>query len=402
MQFPFKNPCALYDTSKIGGELSTYNEWIETQLEQETVNHSNFHISDPSLISLPQESSTPIEQLEMSCSSQDDNRLNESPTTETMESTINQPTELTQCHNVKSCTGQLNPSQDGHHDDDLPSIHVELETNQNGAQNSSLPSNNSDDQFTSSNRPEVELSRNHNMVTQAQRGITKPNPRYAYLHKEIPTEPKTVISALKNDGWKAAMHEELHALKINDTWDIVQREAHMNVSTFTLYAFSDADWAGCPITRRFTTGYCTLLGGNCISWCAKKQPTISLSSAEAEYKSMASTTAEITWLTYLLQDIGIYIPNPPILHCDNISALHMTVNHVFHGRTKHVEMDYHFVREKVAFGNLVTQYVSSSSQLADIFTKPLPRTSFNELRTKLGLSLLPRPSLRGSVNAFDG
>ncbi|GKV51885.1 hypothetical protein SLEP1_g58504 [Rubroshorea leprosula] len=106
---------------------------------------------------------------------------------ETMESTISQPTELTQSHNVKSCTGQLNPSQDGHHDDDLPSIHVEMETNQNGAQNSSLPPNNSDDQFTSSNRPEVELSRTHNMVTRAQRGITKPNPRYAYLHKEIPT-----------------------------------------------------------------------------------------------------------------------------------------------------------------------------------------------------------------------
>ncbi|GKV11134.1 hypothetical protein SLEP1_g22416 [Rubroshorea leprosula] len=229
MQFPFKNPCELYDTSKIGGELSTYNEWIKTQLEQETVNHSNLHISDPSLISLPQESSTPIEQLKMNCGSQDDNRLNESPTTETMESTISQPTELTQSHNVKSCTGQLNPSQDSHHAGDLPSIHVEMETNQNGAQNSSLPSNNSDDQFTSSNRPEVELSRTHNLVTRAQRGITKLNPRYAYLHKEIPREPKTVISALKNDGWKAAMHEELHALKINDTWDLVPREAHMNV-----------------------------------------------------------------------------------------------------------------------------------------------------------------------------
>ncbi|GKV51884.1 hypothetical protein SLEP1_g58503 [Rubroshorea leprosula] len=565
--FPFKNSCELYDTSKIGGELSTYNEWIETQLEQETVNHSNLHIFDPSLISLPQESSTPIEQLEMNCGSQDDNRLDESPTTETMESTISQPTELTQSHNVKSCTGQLNPSQDSHHAGDLPSIHVEMETNQNGAQNSSLPSNNFDDQFTSSNRPEVELSRTHNMVTRAQRGITKLNPRYAYLHKEIPREPKTVISALKNDGWKAAMHEELHALKINDTWDLIPREAHINVvgckwvfktklkpdgnldrlkarlvakgfhqiegldflETFSPvvkpasirtvittacmkgwtirqldvknaflhgylsepvymeqppgfidsvhpshwflkelgreFAIKDlgsihyflgieahttknglflcqakyakdllhrAQMDGCkPISTpmatkdravtddklfhdptfyrsivvkrilRYINGYCTFLGGNCISWCAKKQPTVSLSSAEAEYKSMASTTAEITWLTYLLRDTGIDIPNPPILHCDNISALHMTVNPVFHGRTKHVEMDYHFVRENVAFGNLITRYVSSSSQLADIFTKPLPRTSFNELRTKLGLSLLTRPSLRGSVNAFD-
>ncbi|KAJ8768265.1 hypothetical protein K2173_021205 [Erythroxylum novogranatense] len=168
-------------------------------------------------------------------------------------------------------------------------------------------------------------------------------------------------------------------------------------STLDLYAFSDADWAGCPLTRRSTTRYCTFLGANCLSWCAKKQPTVARSSAEAEYKSMSSTTVELTWLTYLLRDIGIVLAKPPILHCDNLSALHMTVNPVFHGRTKHIELDYHFVREKVAMGNLVTHFVSSQAQLADIFTKPLPRSIFMDLRNKLGLSLMPRPSLRGSI-----
>lgn len=162
-------------------------------------------------------------------------------------------------------------------------------------------------------------------------------------------------------------------------------------STLHLYAFSDADWAGCPTTRRSTTGYCTFLGSNCISWSAKKQPTVSRSSAEAEYRSLASTTAELTWVSFILRDIGIYQERPQILFCDNISALHMTVNPVFHSRTKHIAIDYHFVREKVALGTLTTQFVPSAQQVADIFTKPLSRSHFDELKCKLGLSLMPRP-----------
>ena len=169
-------------------------------------------------------------------------------------------------------------------------------------------------------------------------------------------------------------------------------------NTLDLYAFSDVDWAGCHTSRRSTTGFCTFLGGNCISWSAKKQSTVARSSAEAEYYSMASTAEEITWLSFLLHDLGIPLSRPPILHCDNLSALHMTINPVFHGRTKHIELDYHFVHEKVAFGSLETRFVSSTSQLADIFTKPLPKASFLHLRTKLGLCPDPRPSLKGSDN----
>ena len=169
-------------------------------------------------------------------------------------------------------------------------------------------------------------------------------------------------------------------------------------NTLDLYAFLDADWTGCHTSRRSTTGFCTFLGGNCISWSAKKQSTVARSSAEAEYRSMASTAAEITWLSFLLRDLGIPLSRPPILHCDNLSALHMTINPVFHGRTKHIELDYHFVREKVAFGSLETRFVSSTSQLADIFTKPLPKASFLHLQTKLGLCPDPRPSLKGSDN----
>ena len=137
-------------------------------------------------------------------------------------------------------------------------------------------------------------------------------------------------------------------------------------STLDLYAFSDADWVG------FTIGFCTFLGGNCISWSAKKQSTIARSSAEVEYRSMASTVAELTWLSFLLRDLGIPFSCPSILHCDNLSALHMTINPVFHGRTKHIELDYHYVCEKVALGSLETCFISSTNQLTDIFTSHCP------------------------------
>jgi hypothetical protein len=156
------------------------------------------------------------------------------------------------------------------------------------------------------------------------------------------------------------------------------------------------DWAGCPTTRRSTTGYCTFLGTNIISWCSKKQHTISRSSTEAKYRAMTNTTAELTWLTYIFKDLRISLSHPPILYCDNISALYMTINHVFHARNKHIKLDYHFVREQVALGLLVTKHVSSANQIADIFTKPVPKAALVYFRNKL--CLLPRLSLQRNIS----
>jgi hypothetical protein len=167
-------------------------------------------------------------------------------------------------------------------------------------------------------------------------------------------------------------------------------------SSLSLYGFSDVDWVGCLDTRRSTTGYCIYLGANCISWASKKQATVSRFSVEAEYRSMSTTTAEFTWLLYLLHDIGIHLPTPPILFCYNTSALHPTVNLVFHARTKHIELDVHFVREKVATGAHVTQFVPTHLQIADILTKALSKDSFHGLRSKLGVMPSPTSSLRGS------
>lgn len=170
----------------------------------------------------------------------------------------------------------------------------------------------------------------------------------------------------------------------------------LSQSSLTLYGFSDADWAGCSITRRSTSGFCIYLGSNCISWSSRKQPTVARSSAEAEYRSLASAAAELTWLTYILRDVGVSLYTPPVLYCDNLSALYMTVNPILHARTKHIELDYHFVREKVAKGALITKFVCSFDQIADIFTKGLSNSHFMLLRSKLGVSTAPS-SLRGSV-----
>ena len=166
-------------------------------------------------------------------------------------------------------------------------------------------------------------------------------------------------------------------------------------TTLDLCGFFDADWAGCPTTRRSTTGFCTFLGQNIISWCAKKQPTISRSSTEVEYRAMANSAAELTWLTFLLRDLRVPQSQPPILFCDNLSALHMTINPVFHARSKHIELDYHFVRERVSMGLLVTPHVSSTLQIVDIFTKPLCKAVLHHFRNKLCLQ--PQHSLREGI-----
>lgn len=171
--------------------------------------------------------------------------------------------------------------------------------------------------------------------------------------------------------------------------------------SLNLCGFSDSDWAGCPLTRRSTTGFCIYLGSNCVSWSAKKQHTVARSSTEAEYRALASAAAEITWVSFILRDIGLYMSETPTIFSDNLSALQLTVNPVFHARTKHIEIDYHFVREKVALGSLVTRFVRSEDQVADLFTKPLPHSQFCALRVKLGLWPPPQPSLRGAVETEE-
>lgn len=112
---------------------------------------------------------------------------------------------------------------------------------------------------------------------------------------------------------------------------------------------------------------------------------MSRSSTESEYKALANATAELIWVQVLLAELGVSQNSPPVLWCDNIGATFLSSNLVFHARTKHIEVDFHFVRERVAQKLLQIRFISSKDQLADIFTKPLPLPLFQFCRRNLNI-----------------
>ncbi|KAI3673709.1 hypothetical protein L6452_39837 [Arctium lappa] len=159
--------------------------------------------------------------------------------------------------------------------------------------------------------------------------------------------------------------------------------------TNSIHGYSDADWARCLDTRRSTYGYSIYLGENIVSWSAKKQPTVSRSSCESEYRVMANTAAEIVWITHLLRELHALPPDRPTLLCDNKSALFMTQNPVSHKRAKHIDLDYHFIRELVSSDKFFTKFVPTNLQVADIITKSLLLPQFETFRTMLRLGPSP-------------
>jgi hypothetical protein len=152
-----------------------------------------------------------------------------------------------------------------------------------------------------------------------------------------------------------------------------------------LVGYADASWGSCPITRRSTTGYIFSLGG-AITWRSQKQAVVALSTAEAEYMAASSSVQEAVWLRGVLNDAGVIVNQPTVIYEDNQACIEIIKNPKDHGRTKHIDIRYHFIRDKVLSGDVEFAYVQSNDQVADILTKALAKPAFVRLREMIPLT----------------
>ncbi|PWA80314.1 hypothetical protein CTI12_AA197830 [Artemisia annua] len=157
-----------------------------------------------------------------------------------------------------------------------------------------------------------------------------------------------------------------------------------NCSGFDLKGYTDSDYAGCNMDRKSTSGSCQFLGGKLVCWSTKKQQSVAMSSAEAEYVAAASCCANVLWMKSQLSDYGIHYKSVPIF-CDNTSAIAISNNPVLHQRTKHIDIRYHFIRDHIMYGEIELHFIPTEYQLADIFTKPLDEPTFTRLKAELGM-----------------
>ena len=162
--------------------------------------------------------------------------------------------------------------------------------------------------------------------------------------------------------------------------------------------YTDADWAGDIESRRSTSGYVFMMNGGCISWKSQKQRTVALSSTEAEYMALSEATKEAVWLKVFLGELGEMASDEAVkMYEDNQGSIALAKNPEFHKRTKHIDIRYHFVREKVESGEVILEYCPTQDMLADMMTKPIASVQFENIRDRLGIQRTAANESRGSV-----
>jgi hypothetical protein len=163
-------------------------------------------------------------------------------------------------------------------------------------------------------------------------------------------------------------------------------------ATLDVTVYSGADWGGCPATHCSTSRFCVFLSDSIASWSSKRQRTVSRSSVEAEYRDVANAAAECIWLRQLLGELHSPIQRATVVFCDNVSTVYMSQNPVHHKRTKHIELDIHFVRERVQAGELRVLHVPTDEQYTDIMTKGLTMRTFEAFRASLCVHAMTLPT----------
>jgi hypothetical protein len=163
-------------------------------------------------------------------------------------------------------------------------------------------------------------------------------------------------------------------------------------SDIQLHGFTDLDWARSAEYRRSTSGMCFSLGSLMISWASRKQKSVALSTVEAEYIAACEACTEAVWLRKLISGLFDQVPDSTVIYCDNQSCMRLSEHPMFHDRSKHIEIKYYFICDKVQEGEAKLQYISTDgqvadilTQVADILTKPLSKIKFAYLRDKMGL-----------------
>ncbi|CDO78191.1 hypothetical protein BN946_scf184635.g1 [Trametes cinnabarina] len=164
---------------------------------------------------------------------------------------------------------------------------------------------------------------------------------------------------------------------------------------FRLEGYSDADWGANPVDRMSISGYAFLIGSGVIAWSSKKQAVVALSSTEAEYMAISYAARQAIWMRSMLAELTFVQERATKLRADNQSAIALSKDNVYHARSKHIDIQHHFIRECIESDTIALSYVPTDENVADLFMKALPRERFHQLRKQLGI--FSDAELRGSV-----